>query len=60
MRTDDELWELSKKLAPEYPYSANCIFEFFSSLYFFDWRNLSEDNLRDLLNQRVAYGFWVR
>ncbi len=57
MRTDDELWELSKRLAPEYPYSAEFIFGFISSLHFFDWRYLSEENLRDILHQRVAFGY---
>ena len=57
MRTDDELWEFSKRVAPEYPFSAEFIFGFISSLRLFDWRNLSEANLRDLLDQRVVYGY---
>lgn len=57
IRTEEELWDFSKKIAPEYPYSAGFIFNWFTSLINFEWRRLSEENLKDLLNERVVRGY---
>lgn len=57
MRNADELLELSKRLAPDFPYSVQDIFSFFVSLDNFDWRTLSDDTLRDLLNERMMRGY---
>lgn len=56
-RNDLELWYLAKELSNEYPYSANDIYSFLHNLGGGDWRTISEKEIRELLDSRVARGY---
>lgn len=56
-RTPEELLELAEEFSKRYPYTKENIFNYLVSLVNFDWRSLSDDKLRELLEQRMARGY---
>ncbi|MDT2514692.1 hypothetical protein P7D79_10750 [Enterococcus avium] len=56
-RTPEELLELTEEFSKRYPYTKENIFNYLVSLVNFNWRSLSDDKLRELLEQRMARGY---
>lgn len=56
-RNDRELWYLSQELAKVYPYTSNAIYSILHNIGGNEWKTISEKEIRELLDRRVARGY---